>query len=214
MYSIKKPSRAAVAALLAEQRPLPLSYVGPGLTADLPAADVSWPSGFDLDHCRVRLGSGGEVFAAACRAIDAWRMFDIGWAELCYPDTPIEVGAAVGVLVRSYGLWSLSVCRIVYTVDTRSAEKESPQRYGFAYGTLPDHVERGEERFVVEWLSDDTVWFDLLAVSRPAHWLTWTAYPLVRRWQRAFRRDSSAAMLRAVGSPAAELTRPVPEGQS
>jgi len=38
------------------------------------------------------------------------------------------------------------------TVLTRAGtnEEEPIQRYGFAYGTLPDHAETGEERFLVE----------------------------------------------------------------
>lgn len=43
-------------------------------------------------------------------------------------------------------------------------------RFGFAYGTLPGHVESGEERFQIEWhRSDDSVWYDILAFSRPNH---------------------------------------------
>jgi uncharacterized protein (UPF0548 family) len=62
----------------------------------------------------------------------------------------------VGILGRHLGVWSLNACRIAYTI-----EEETPllRRYGFAFGTLPGHVERGEERFTVEWQGDeDTVW--------------------------------------------------------
>ena len=54
----------------------------------------------------------------------------------------------------------MNACRIVYVID----EQGSSERYGFAYGTLPDHMERGEERFTVEFDTDDqTVWYDLYA---------------------------------------------------
>ncbi len=52
-------------------------------------------------------------------------------------------------------------------------------RFGFAYGTLPGHVESGEERFLVEWdRGDDAVWYDILAFSRPNHVLTRLGYPV------------------------------------
>jgi uncharacterized protein (UPF0548 family) len=42
-----------------------------------------------------------------------------------------------------------------------------PDRYGFAYGTLPAHPEEGEELFLVTRGGDDTVRFEITAFSRP-----------------------------------------------
>jgi uncharacterized protein (UPF0548 family) len=75
-------------------------------------------------------------------------------------------------------------------------ENEPVQRFGFAYGTLPDHVERGEERFIVEWLlKDDSVWYDILAFSQPRHPLVRFSSPLARVLQNRFVRDSKRRML-------------------
>jgi uncharacterized protein (UPF0548 family) len=77
-------------------------------------------------------------------------------------------------------------------------------RFGFAYGTLSQHVERGEERFLIEWRqSDNSVWYEIYAVSRPAFWMVRIGYPLARRLQRRFAHDSKQAMLLATsaGSP-------------
>jgi len=53
----------------------------------------------------------------------------------------------------------------------------------------------GEERFQVEWSrNDDTVWYDILAFSRPNHFLTRLGYPMVRRIKKQFARDSVVAM--------------------
>lgn len=53
----------------------------------------------------------------------------------------------------------MSACRIVYVVEE---EDDTIQRFGFAYGTLETHVERGEARYVVE-LHKNTgdVWFEI-----------------------------------------------------
>ncbi len=83
--------------------------------------------------------------------------------------------------------------------------REPIQRYGFAYGTLPDHAETGEERFLVEWdRASGEVWYDILAFSRPHLLLTRLGYPYVRRVQKRFGRESAAAMLKAVGDGARE----------
>lgn len=113
---------------------------------------------------------------------------------MCNPDTPIETGKTVAVLARVFGLWTLNACRIVYVVD----EAGSVTKFGFAYGTLPEHAESGEERFTIEWnQQDDSVWYDILAFSRPNQLLVWLGYLVVRRLQERFRRDSTAVMVRA-----------------
>ena len=47
------------------------------------------------------------------------------------------------MLARVLGMWTLNAARVVFVID-------EPGRFGFAYGTLPRHVESGEERFLVE----------------------------------------------------------------
>jgi uncharacterized protein (UPF0548 family) len=88
-------------------------------------------------------------------------------------------------------LWTLNACRVIYVVD----EEEPSRRFGFAYGTLLDHVERGEERFLIEWnKKDDSVWYDILAFSQPRHPLVRLGTPYARMLQKRFARDSMAVM--------------------
>jgi len=71
-------------------------------------------------------------------------------------------------------------------------------KFGFAYGTLPNHAERGEERFSVEFhQADQYVWYDLYAFSQP-NTLARLAYPFTRSLQKRFARDSQSAMQSAV----------------
>jgi uncharacterized protein (UPF0548 family) len=101
----------------------------------------------------------------------------------------------VAILARSLGLWWLNACRIVYVVD----EPGPVQRFGFAYGTLPEHAESGEERLTVERHEEDSaVWYDILAFSRPRHMLARLGYPWARRVQKRFARDSAAAIGKAL----------------
>jgi uncharacterized protein (UPF0548 family) len=122
-------------------------------------------------------------------------MFDFPGVWLCWPTTPIQSGNVVAVLMKHFGFWSLNFCRIVYVID----EDSSVRRFGFAYGTLAEHAEQGEERFTAEWdRTSDLVSYDLLSFSRPGNWKTLVAYPLARRLQKHFVANSLIAMARAV----------------
>lgn len=70
---------------------------------------------------------------------------------------------------------------------------------GFAYGTLSEHAEQGEERFMIEWHRDsDQVEYDILSFSRPGSIWTYLAYPLALRLQKAFVKNSLSAMAKAI----------------
>jgi uncharacterized protein (UPF0548 family) len=150
-----------------------------------------------VDRTRIRLGQGEAVFVTAKTALRHWDQFRLSWLEACPSDTPIQLGEVVAILAHAAGLWWLNACRIVYVID----ENGPINKFGFAYGTLPDHAATGEERFLIEWnRSDDSVWYDLLAFSRPRHRLARWGYPFMRMMQKCFGRESAAAVLRRVGS--------------
>ncbi len=191
MLSLLKPSAESIRRFLTEQSLLDFSYSAVGATATTP------PAGYVVDHTRIQLGQGEAVFHSARDALQHWEQFRLGWVEAWSPDTPIQTGEVVAVMGRALGLWWLNSARIVYSVD----ESGPVSKFGFAYGTLPGHVESGEERFLVEWnRADDSVWYDILAFSRPNYFLARMGYPVVRRMQKRFGRESAAAMRRAVCS--------------
>jgi uncharacterized protein (UPF0548 family) len=187
VWTLARPGAVLVARYLEGQRALPFTYAAVGATA---GADGP-PAGFVLDHNRQPVGRGAGAFARAKDAIRGWRMFPAPWTAIGAPLPPIAAGEPVAVAIRIAGVWWLNAARIAYTID-------EPRRFGFAYGTLPGHAECGEERFSVEWLADDTIWYDLRAFSRPRHWLARVGAPATRALQRRFARDSKAAMRRAV----------------
>jgi uncharacterized protein (UPF0548 family) len=189
MLSLRKPSAERLDAFLDAQSKLDFTYTAVGATSKVP------PPGYTVDHTRIKLGEGIEAYVAAQAALKRWQHFQLGWVESWPPDAPIQVGQPVAVLAHLLGTWMTSAARIVYTID----EDGPVKRFGFAYGTLPDHPESGEERFTIEWSkSDGSVWYDILAFSRPNQLLTRLAYPLVRRFQRRFARDSGAVMMGVV----------------
>ena len=189
MFLLTKPSPAQVRNLIAAHRELPFSYSEIGATRTTP------PQGYNVDHNRVQLGRGEICFKRAVSAIRSWKQFDLGWVEVAPADTPIEVNAAVGILAGHLGFWSLNVSRIVYLID----EHGPVEKFGFAYGTVTSHVERGEERFTVEWhRHDDSVWYDILAFSRPNKAIVKVGSAYARRLQKRFAQDSLRVMTAAV----------------
>ena len=195
MFLLTKPNDERIRQFLSSQKDKPFSYSDAGIAAH--QSRLSYPRGYVHDHNRIKLGEGADAFRRAAEALRRWEMFNVGWLHVCWPDAPIEIGTTVAVLADLRGFWSLNACRIARVFD----EEAEVRRYGFAYGTLPEHVERGQESFIVEWNTiDDSVWYDLSAYSRPNQLLAKLGYPVTRALQKRFARDSMQAMLRSSAS--------------
>jgi uncharacterized protein (UPF0548 family) len=188
MFLLNKPSEEFVKQFIASQQNLPFAYPQVGATN---SETLNLPDGYTVDHNRTRLGEGEKTYQRAASALRSWKQFDLGWVTAVPPGKLLEVGTTVAVQTKTFGFWSLNAARIVYVIDERQTRTA---RYGFAYGTLPDHVERGEERFTVEWQADDSVWYDIYAFSRPKHPLARLGFPVTRMLQKRFVRDSLAVM--------------------
>lgn len=186
MISFRKPSPERLRFLLDSQKDKTLTYQEVGATQDLQK-----PRGFVIDHTRAKLGEGKEVFQTATTALKGWRQYRFPWLEAWPDDTPLRAGDEVATVAKLLGLWWVNVCRIVYTI-------EEPKRFGYAYGTLPEHVECGEERFLIELTETGEVWYDIYAFSRPQSWLARIGYPYVRRIQKQFGKYSVAALKIAI----------------
>ncbi len=121
------------------------------------------PAGYRHVRRHAQLGTGEAVFRRAAGALARWEM-QRGTGMAVRANAPV---AAVGVEIASgVGLGRVRLwapCRIVWLDDT-------DRRYGYAYGTLPGHPERGEEAFVLTLDDADRVWFDIRAFSRPGRW--------------------------------------------
>ncbi|HLW77530.1 MAG TPA: DUF1990 domain-containing protein [Bryobacteraceae bacterium] len=184
MFLGRKPSKQAIHDFLDRQRGASYSYPETGATLH------GVPDGYHADHNQIQIGEGREALHRAQAAVRSWKMFAMPWIDLCWPEVAIEVGSTVAVLVSHFGFYSLNAARIVYVVV-------EPNRFGFAYGTLVDHAEIGEERFTVEMRPAGDVWYEVLAFSRP-HGFSKAAGPLARHLQCRFARDSMRSMSAAV----------------
>jgi uncharacterized protein (UPF0548 family) len=189
MFLTHRPSQHEIEEFLDQSHGLPLSYGPVGIARQS-------PKGFNADLASAVIGRGRPTFERAKIALSEWRHYEMGWVEVFPRSASIEPGTIVAVLVRHLGFWSLNGCRVVYGIGDR----QSGSSFGFAYGTLTNHVELGEEIFEVmlEPETEDVI-YRIQAVSKPRAALARIGYPFARHFQERFRRDSTSALRRAIG---------------
>ncbi len=150
-----------------------------------------------LDEQVVTIGAGERDYERARNALSTWQQFDMDWVQIFPARTSIDVGTDVAVLVRHLGFWSLNGTRVLYHVGGDDGRRS----FGFAYGTLTNHAENGEELFEVSIDPENgDVTYRIRAVSWPQSPLARIGLPFARLLQARFRRDSAAAMRRAVAA--------------
>lgn len=197
MMWLTKPTPDDIARLARQLDLLPLSYEAGLLDRvdderELPRDLRGW----FVDRFAAEIGHGADDFAAARDALRRWQQFDRGWLVLADEPVAIDEGAVVAYAAQVLGTWWGYGCRILRVID-------EPTRFGFVYGTIQGHAERGEELFLVQHDPDDTVTYSLFAMSRPGRWFSWPGMPIARQAQGRFRPTSAAAMRRAVAATTA-----------
>lgn len=169
MFTLRAPSKAALADFVRAQAATALSYKEVGATRS------ELPAGFTVDRRKEVIGPA-SAFDRACLAIDGWEL-QIGAGMTVHPIEAPREGLVVALVAKVGLAYATSACRVVYTID-------EPDRYGFAYGTLADHPVAGEERFVVE-RAGDQLSIELVAFSRANSLLFKLGAPIARRKQLA-----------------------------
>src|SRR6267378_7922333 len=188
MFLIRRPPQDEISEFLDRSRELALSYDPVGIARQSPA-------GFNADLASAVIGHGQQTFERAKSALAQWRHYEMGWVDLFPRGASIEPGTVVAVLVHHLGFWSLNGCRVVYGIGDRQAGSS----FGFAYGTLTNHAEMGEEIFEVRLEAEsEEVVYRIQAVSKPHAAMAWIGYPIARYFQEKFRRDSINALRRAI----------------
>jgi uncharacterized protein (UPF0548 family) len=183
MFLIRPPRDQFIHQLVSRLRESKFTYDELGHTRD-----SHCPPTFSVNQASAIIAHGAEGFARAKAAIREYQMLNLGWLRTVGQPEPITEGSIVCTLVRQLPLYSLNVARIVYVDDT-------PNRFGFGYGTLAEYPVIGEERFSVT-LDQNTgeVTYELFSFSRPKTLILRAAQPLIRRAQRRFGRHSIARM--------------------
>lgn len=158
-----------------------LTYAHVGATAG------AMPAGWH--HVRVArvIGHGREAFERAADALLAGEVQRRAGARIALAPAPIREGTGVRMLLRLGPLSFRAPALVVWAERTAT-------RCGFAYGTLPGHPERGEERFDLELTASGAVVFRITAFSKPGRWFTRLGAPVARLVQHWMTRRYLAAL--------------------
>jgi uncharacterized protein (UPF0548 family) len=146
---------ALPAARSAELRRAALTYGEVGATA----GDL--PDGYHGIRRSAVVGAGASQFRSASVALMGWQVQLRAGVRVSASHSTVERDAVADLGLGVGPLRVTAPVRVVSVVD-------EPTRRGFAYGTLPGHPERGEERFVVSLEPTGLVLLTITAFSRPA----------------------------------------------
>jgi uncharacterized protein (UPF0548 family) len=131
------------------------------------------PPGYHHVRARRVIGHGPEVYARAADALLTGEAQRRAGARVALSQTPMRAGTRVTMRL-GLGILSFRIpCLVVWAERTSTSA-------GFAYGTLPGHPERGEERFTLTLEPSGEVVFEIAAFSQPGRWFTRVGAPLGR----------------------------------
>jgi uncharacterized protein (UPF0548 family) len=196
MFSLRRPSPAELARVVARQADCELTYAEQGATGG------TMPAGYRHDQWEADLGRFDEpAFDRLGAAVCHWQVQRGAGVTIC-PADQVQAGLTFALCLRVGGVFVTAACRVVYvTVE--------PGRRGFAYGTLPQHPEQGEEAFHV--IRDGSrILFRVTAFSRPRHPLARAGAPVSRLIQAR----TSQAYLRAMRAAAAGISAVIEPGDA
>ena len=182
---LTRPSQEQLQALVVRGATDSLTYEPVGISTM-----AEPPQGYRRERWSRSLGRGDEVFERAGDALRHWRVHK-GAGLVVEAGGPPAVGVVVAMAAPLPLGFVEVVCRVVDVID-------SHDRFGFAYGTLSNHPEQGEESFVVVRSADGAVNFEIVAVSRHRQLLARAVPRVARRLQVAATNRYFEAMQAAV----------------
>lgn len=134
--------------------------------------------GLNTRRKAIDIGLGTGAFASARDALLEWAPQRAIGARI-HPDAQrVAQGATVLLVLGIRGVGILAPDRVVAVID-------EPDRFAYAYGTLPGHPECGEESFDLTVTSDGTVSFAITVDAHASPGLPQLASPIVRLLQDA-----------------------------
>ena len=169
MKLVRPTNSSSIDALLKSLDSLEFNY--PHVGASIAGRAVS---GFRSLHYEIELGGSDEVFARAILGLKTWRAHHIPRVKVVPEGVSVTTGESLILEIGPQTLAIAAPCRIVGIVD-------EPDRFGFAYGTLPGHPECGEEAFIVSRSNRGRIVFDISGFSRPGNSIVRLSGP-VSRW--------------------------------
>ncbi len=166
---LRRAAKSELAALVKHSRSDSLTYSPTGGSLGGPV-----PAHLKRRHWTETL-EGPRAFERGAEALRVWAVHRATGLELA-ADGPIAIGTNVAFSAPLPIGFVDGTCRIVAVV-------EAADRFGFAYGSLSVHPERGEESFVVAREPEGGARFDVVGISRPSQLLARLVPPVANRLQ-------------------------------
>jgi uncharacterized protein (UPF0548 family) len=181
-FWLRRPNEQQLKSVLSAQSKFPVTCA----TFDM-SDQAHAPRGFKETGGSVLLGHGQSVLDGAVQNIKHWRVHEHAGLNVTPHGTEVNESDDVMLLKKLLIGYVTVSCRVLSITQSRD-------QWGFTYGTLPHHVERGEELFMVARASDGAVTFTVRAMSRPGHFLTKVGAPVARLIQRTATNNYLRAM--------------------
>jgi len=95
MLFLKKPVEEKINSILLSQKKKALSYPHVKGTLEHSSSesfrnDERFSRNYFIDHYRVKIGRGNDIFRKAIDGLRSWKQFSLDWVDLFYPDTPLQ----------------------------------------------------------------------------------------------------------------------------
>ena len=185
MLRARRPSPATVLTLLSKARGSTPTYPEVGATRN-----ESFPAGYRHLACAIDLDNRDRTFERAVETLRGWGAQLGAGIEIVPEGARVDEGETVILVIRTFGLWAVAPCRVVYVV-------EETDHFAFAYGTLPGHPERGEAAFALERNETGSVAFHAMSFSQTVDPLARVGAPITRRVQQRVTRRYLTALAEA-----------------
>ncbi len=166
MILLARPTDAELERMLAEVSGRELTYPEVGWTRE-----AELPTGYRHHRSSVVIGNGEAAFRLGQQALRSWQAHSHAGASLTPPAPALEEGTDLIAVLRLGPAFVTTPCRIAYVTDEEDA-------FGFGYGTLPGHPERGEEAFHLRRGPGGEIRFEIVSFSRPADLLARLGSPV------------------------------------
>jgi uncharacterized protein (UPF0548 family) len=150
------------------------------------------PPGYRHVRRHAEIGRGPAAFRAVAESLATFGVQRGAGLTVRASADRVAVGVRVTVGIGIGPLRLHAPAEVVWVVS-------GAREYGWAYGTLPGHPERGEEAWLVSIDDAERVWADIRAFSRPAAWYARLGGPVARLLQDRVTDRYVRALARAAG---------------
>jgi uncharacterized protein (UPF0548 family) len=196
MILLCKPSFEKLQNRVVQARETSFTYESVGATRE-----DRCPNGFRPHRFQRQIGVGEHDFQLACQSLKMLSPLNQGWISTFPTEIPLEEGALITTVIRTFAAWIVHVGKVIYVLD----ENGDRPTFSFAYGTLPEYSMRGEERISVTWDREtNSVIYEVYAFVQPLHALAFIGAPYVSHLRTKFFVGGAKEVMKAIKRERAE----------